>query len=215
MSKDPIDEGLSMGPLVTFEGIEGSGKSTQIGLVRKFLEKEGCPCLVTEEPGGNPLGEEIRRLVLNRGDLQIGPLTELFLFGADRAQHVVEALRPALEEGQVVLCDRFTDATVAYQGYGRGMDIGLIEEVNRWATDGLVPDLTILLDCPVEVGMVRSRGGDRFEREGYPFHQRVREGYLRIAQQEPQRVKVVSGEGEQGAIQEEILRILRPLLEMR
>ena len=115
----------------------------------------------------------------------------------------------------MVLCDRFTDATVAYQGYGRGVDVGLIEQVNRWATGDLMPDITILLDCPVELGMARAKGGDRFEREGYAFHQRVRDGYLRIAQQEPQRVKVVSGEGEEGMIQEEIRKVLRPLLARR
>lgn len=147
--------------------------------------------------------------------MRITPLAELFLFEADRAQHVTELLRPALDEGKVVLCDRFIDATLVYQGYGRGMDIGLIEDINRRATDGLMPDLTILLDCPVEVGMARARGEDRFEREGYQFHQRVREGYLRIAQQEPHRVKVVSGEGEVGVIQEEIREIILPLLDRR
>lgn len=204
-----------MGLLVTFEGIEGSGKSTQIELVREFLEEEGYPCMVTKEPGGSPLGGGIRQLLLERGDLRITPLAELFLFEADRAQHVTELLRPALDEGKVVLCDRFIDATLVYQGYGRGMDIGLIEDINRRATDGLMPDLTILLDCPVEVGMARARGEDRFEREGYQFHQRVREGYLRIAQQEPHRVKVVSGEGEVGVIQEEIREIILPLLDRR
>ncbi|MBW2039184.1 MAG: dTMP kinase [Deltaproteobacteria bacterium] len=204
-----------MGLLVTFEGIEGSGKSTQIGLVREFLEGEGYPCLVTKEPGGDPLGEVIKGILLEKGDLRIDPLAELFLFGADRAQHVAEVLRPALGQGRVVLCDRFIDATVAYQGYGRGVDIGLVEEVNRWTTGGLVPDVTILLDCPVEVGMSRAEGTDRFEREGYAFHQRVREGYLRIAHQEHQRIKVVSGEGEEGVIQEEIRRVLRPPLARR
>ncbi|UCC66101.1 MAG: dTMP kinase [Deltaproteobacteria bacterium] len=204
-----------MGLLVTFEGIEGSGKSTQIGLVREFLEGDGYPCLVTKEPGGAPLGEGISGILLGRDDLRISPLAEVFLFGANRAQHVAEILRPALKEGKVVLCDRFTDATVAYQGYGRGVDVGLIEQVNRWATGDLMPDITILLDCPVELGMARAKGKDRFEREGYTFHQRVREGYLRIAHQEPQRVKVVSGEGEEGMIQEEIRKVLRPLLARR
>ena len=204
-----------MGLLVTFEGIEGSGKSTQVGLAKEFLDGKGCSCLVTQEPGGVPLGEGIRMLVLERGDLRIDPVAELFLFGADRAQHVAEVLRPALEEGRVVLCDRFTDATVAYQGYGRGLDIGLIEEVNRWATGGLMPDLTILLDCSVEVGIARARGRDRFEREGSAFHQRVREGYLSIAQKEPRRVKVVSGEDEEGTVQEEIRKILSPLVASR
>ena len=201
------------GFFVTFEGIEGSGKSTQIGLVREFLEGNGWSCLMTREPGGAGLGEGIQTVVLDRIDLRIDPLAELFLFAADRVQHVAEVLRPALEEGRVVLCDRFTDATVAYQGYGRGVDKRVIEEVNRWATGGLSPDLTILLDCPVEVSMVRAQGMDRFEREGYEFHQRVRKGYLEIAREEPQRVKVVSGEGDERNVREEILRILSPLLE--
>jgi dTMP kinase len=203
------------GFFVTFEGIEGSGKSTQIGLVREFLEEKECPCLMTKEPGGVGLGEGIKMVVLDRIDLRIDPLAELFLFAADRVQHVTEVLRPALEEGRVVLCDRFTDATVAYQGYGRGVDVRLVEQVNRWATGGLIPDLTILLDCPVEVSMVRAQGMDRFEREGYEFHQRVREGYLQIARDEPQRVKVVSGEGDERNVLGEILRILSALLARR
>jgi dTMP kinase len=201
------------GILVTFEGIEGSGKSTQIGLAREYWEGEGYPCLVTKEPGGSPLGEEIRKILLDKRELRINPLAELFLIEADRAEHVAEVLRPALEKGQMILCDRYTDATIAYQGYGRGVDIGLIEKMNRWATGGLTPHCTIVLDCPVDLGMTRAQGEDRFEREAPAFHDRVREGYLRIAQQDPLRVRVISGTDEQGAIQEEILRIIRPLLE--
>lgn len=204
-----------MGHLVTFEGIEGSGKSTQIALARTHLEERGHPCLVTREPGGTPLGEEIRNCLLHKEELRIDPLTELFLIEADRMQHVAEVIKPALEEGRMVLCDRFTDATLAYQGYGRGVDRALIEEMNRRATNGIIPRCTILLDCSVEVGMGRAHGGDRFEREDHHFHQRVREGYLRIAQQEPQRVQVISGEGDQETIQEEIRRILNPLVEQR
>jgi dTMP kinase len=204
-----------MGILVTFEGIEGSGKSSQIALTRTYLEEEGYPCLVTREPGGAPLGEEIRSFLLDKEDLSIDPLAELFLIEADRAQHVTEVILPALEAGKMILCDRFTDATVAYQGYGRGMDMATIEEMNRQATGGLIPHCTILLDCSVAVGMARAGGADRFEREDHHFHQRVRAGYLRIAQQEPQRVQVVSGEGGQEAIQAEIQRILSPFMEGR
>jgi dTMP kinase len=205
----------TMGLLVTFEGIEGSGKSTQIELARGYAEEEGYPCLVTKEPGGTPLGEEIRNFLLDRGDLSIDPLAELFLIEADRAQHVAEVIRPALEEGRLILCDRYTDATIAYQGYARGLDITVISQMNQWATGGLTPQCTIVLDCPVEVGMARAKGVDRFEREDKKFHERVREGYLRIVREEPQRVKVVSGEGEQTAIQGEIRRIIRPLLDRR
>jgi dTMP kinase len=206
---------VQRGILVTFEGIEGSGKSTQIGLTRAYVEEQGYPCLVTQEPGGSPLGEEIRKILLNRKDLSIDPLAELLLIEADRAEHVAEVIKPALENGQVILCDRYTDATVAYQGYGRGVDIDLIMELNQWATQGLTPQCTIVLDCPVDVGMARAQGEDRFEQEGHAFHQRVREGYLQTAQQDPQRVRVVSGNGEQGAIQEAIRRIIRPLIDRR
>jgi dTMP kinase len=204
-----------MGILVTFEGIEGSGKSTQIALAERYLEQEGYPCLVTREPGDTPLGKEIRRFLLDKHDLRIDPLAELFLIEADRAQHIAEVIRPALEEGTVILCDRFTDATVAYQGYGRGVDVAFIEAMNRQATNGLMPQCTIVLDCAVEQGMARAQGEDRFEREDHLFHEKVRAGYLRIAQQEPQRVKVVSGEGTREEIQEEIRKILLPLMERR
>ncbi|OGP83600.1 MAG: dTMP kinase [Deltaproteobacteria bacterium RBG_16_54_11] len=203
------------GLLVTFEGIEGSGKSTQIELTRAFVEEQGYSCLVTKEPGGCPLGEEIRSFLLDRGDLRIDPLAELFLIEAGRTQHVAEVIRPALEKGRMILCDRYTDATIAYQGCGRGLDITVIEQMNRWATGGLTPHCTIVLDCPVEVGMARAQGEDRFEREDRTFHQQVREAYLRIARQEPGRVKVVSGQGEQSAIQGEIRRIIRPLFDRR
>ena len=204
-----------MGILVTFEGIEGSGKSTQIDLTEKYLEERGYPCLVTREPGGTPLGEEIRRFLLDKDDLRIDPLAELFLIEADRIQHVAEVIRPALEEGRMVLCDRFADATVAYQGYGRGMDLTFIEEMNLRATGGLIPQCTIVLDCSVKKGMARARGEDRFEREDHLFHEKVREGYLRIARQEPERVKVISAEGTQEAIQDEIRKILLPFVDGR
>jgi len=206
---------VPIGLLVTFEGIEGSGKSTQIGLTRAYVEEHGYPCLVTKEPGGSPLGEEIRSFLLDRGDLRIDPLAELFLIEAGRTQHVAEVIRPALDKGRVILCDRYTDATLAYQGYARGLDIAVIEQMNRWATGGLAPHCTIVLDCPVEVGMARAKGEDRFEREDHAFHQQVREGYLRIAREEPARVKVISSQGEQSEIQGEIRRIIRPLLDRR
>jgi dTMP kinase len=202
-----------MGIFVTFEGIEGSGKSTQIALASTYLEEKGYPCLVTREPGGTPLGVEIRNFLLDKKELSIDPLAELFLIEADRVQHVAEVIRPALEEGRMILCDRFTDATIAYQGYGRGVDMQLIAELNRRATGDLIPQCTILLDCSVDVGMARAQGKDRFEREDYFFHQQVRDGYLHIAQKEPGRVKVVSGEGEQEIIQEEIRSILLPLVD--
>ena len=204
-----------MGFLVTFEGIEGSGKTTQVGLTKTFIEEQGYPCLVTQEPGGVPLGDEIRRLLLDKGDLRIDPLAELFLLEANRTQHVAEVIRPALEKGLMILCDRYTDATIAYQGYGRGVAIPLIEEMNHVATGGLAPQRTVLLDCPVAVGMARAKGEDRFERENNTFHERVRAGYLNIVRQDPERVQVLSGDGAQMAIQERIRAIILPLVKRR
>ena len=204
-----------MGLLVTFEGIEGCGKTTQVGLTKAFIEEQGYPCLVTQEPGGVPLGQEIRRLLLDKTDLRIDPLAELFLLEANRAQHVAEVIRPALKKGLLVLCDRYTDATVAYQGAGRGVEASLIEQMNQAATGGLTPQMTILLDCPVAVGMARAKGEDRFEREDIAFHERVRKGYLQIARQEPQRVQVLSGEGTQMEIQERIRALILPLVQRR
>jgi dTMP kinase len=204
-----------MGLLVTFEGIEGSGKTTQVGLTKAFIEEQGYPCLATQEPGGVPLGHEIRRLLLDKDDVRIDPLAELFLLEANRAQHVVEVIRPALEKGLVILCDRYTDATIAYQGAGRGVEVTLIEQMNRTAIDGLTPQLTIILDCPVAVGMARAKGEDRFEREDTAFHERVRKGYLQIARQEPQRVQVLSAEGTQMEIQKQIRALVLPLIQRR
>ncbi|OGP91772.1 MAG: dTMP kinase [Deltaproteobacteria bacterium RBG_16_54_18] len=204
-----------MGLLVTFEGIEGCGKTTQVGLTKAFIEEQGYPCLVTQEPGGVPLGQEIRRLLLDKTDLRIDPLAELFLLEANRAQHVAEVIRPALKKGLLVLCDRYTDATVAYQGAGRGVEASLIEQMNQAATGGLAPQLTILLDCPVAVGMARARGEDRFEREDAAFHERVRKGYLQIARQEPQRLQVLSGEGTQMEIQQQIRGLILSLVQRR
>ena len=181
---------MQKGILITFEGIEGSGKSTHMRLAEEFLLQRGYALLCTYEPGGSPLGEGIRRLLLQRG-MALSPFAELFLFCADRAQHLEEVILPALQEGKVVLCDRFADSTTAYQGYGRGIDLKVIEEANMWATGGLRPHLTILLDCDPEVGLSRVGERDRLEGEDLSFHRRVKEGYLEIARREPERVKVV------------------------
>ena len=201
------------GVLITFEGIEGSGKSTHLHLAEEFLRAEGLPTVVTFEPGATPLGRELRQLLLS-ATLPLQHLAELFLFLADRAEHVRQVIKPALEAGKVVLCDRFVDSTTAYQGYGRGLDLAFVKEGNRRATGGIWPRLTILLDCEVEVGLARTRGVDRFEEEGVEFHKRVREGYLRIAEEEPLRVKVVdSSHRPKGDVQGEIRGILRGFLE--
>ncbi|MGB9628047.1 MAG: dTMP kinase, partial [Thermodesulfobacteriota bacterium] len=195
-----------MSLLITFEGVEGSGKTTQIQRLKKYLTKKGIPCKVTREPGGCSIGEKVRKILLNPDHRKMVPLSELLLYEAVRAQHVEEVIKPLLEKGVVVLCDRFYDATVAYQGYGRKIDLGLIQRLNRLSSQGIKPDVTFLLDCPSGVGLKRAirrdqiskkRKEDRFEREKVQFHHRVREGYLSIAKKEPFRVKIIdTREGE-------------------
>lgn len=183
------------GLFITFEGVEGAGKSSQIRRLAASLEKEGVSVLVTREPGGTPISERIRELLLERKHHKMVSTTELLLYAAARSQHVAERITPALEEGQTVISDRFGDATTAYQGHGRGLDLELIHRLNRVATGGLVPDLTIVLDVPVKVGLGRARRRrrtmDRLEVETLEFHQRVRDCYLAIAKQEPNRVEVI------------------------
>lgn len=184
------------GTLITFEGTDGSGKTTQLRRCAGRLEALGVPHMVTREPGGTSAGAAIRALVLERRAPGLAAETELLLYAADRAQHVRERLEPALASGLVVLCDRYTDATVAYQGRGRGLDAGLISELNRIATGGLSPDLTLLLDLPVDESLRRlaGRSGEaptRFDLEAREFHERVRRGYLEIAAAEPERVRLL------------------------
>ena len=185
-----------MACFVTFEGPEGSGKTTQAGMVAERLRRKSIPHVVTEEPGGAPLGVKIREVLLNRQSFSITPLAELFLFQAARCQHVETIIRPALQENKVVLCDRFTDATIAYQGAGRGLDKDVIHYLNRLAALSLQPDKTFLFDIPVAEGIRRafarmdgasSLREDRFENETLQFHQRVRNEYLSLARAEPER----------------------------
>ena len=184
------------GLLVTFEGVEGSGKSTQVARLRDYLASQGRAVEVTREPGGTPIGEAIREILLDPRNEDMTATTELLLYEAARAQHVAQRIRPALESGRIVLCDRFADSTTAYQGAGRVLAPQLVRRLHEVATNGVWPDLTVLVDVPSEVGLARvTQGGafDRLEREGLSFHQRVRAGFLRLAQEEPARVKVVDG----------------------
>ncbi len=181
-----------MALFITFEGGEGCGKSTQSRLLLKELEQQNVPAVLTHEPGGTALGNELRELLKRKRNSSVSPQAELFLFAASRAQLVAEVIRPALEEGKVVICDRFSHSTLVYQGYGRGLDLIMVERVNSIAIQNLKPDLTIFLDISPEQGLARKRSGkDRFELEDLSFHRRVREGYLKTAAAEPDRWLVV------------------------
>ena len=177
------------GILITFEGGEGCGKSTQARLLYQKLQQHNIPSLLTQEPGGTPLGNKIRSVLKVKRDFTISPLGELFLFAACRSQLIQDVIGPALDSGIVVVCDRFSDSTTVYQGSGRGLDLSLIDSVNTSATGGLKPDVTILLDVLPEQGLQRKRkiDRDRFDSEELSFHRRIREGYLNLAAGEPKR----------------------------
>ena len=201
---------------VTIEGGDGSGKSRQVGLLDEYLEARGVPRLLTREPGDTPLGKQLRKLLLEGRPDSLSDETELFLILADRAQHVREVVRPALGQGKLVVSDRYADSTLAYQGYGRGMDLEMLRRLNLVATGGTMPELTIVLDCPVEVALARAadrRDGqgareNRFEAEGIAFQRRVREGFLELAEAEPSRCVVVSTACPVMETQEEMRRII-------
>ncbi len=195
-----------MALFITFEGVEGSGKSFQARALYRKLSGLAIPALLTHEPGGTPPGERISRLLKWVQDTDISPLTELLLFNASRAQLVDEVIRPALESGQVVICDRFTDSTIAYQSYGRGLNLDTVRKTNNTATAGLKPDITILLDISVEAGFARKKDDkyDRFEREDIIFHGKVEAGYQALAKSEPERWLVIDG----GKSKEKIKKII-------
>jgi dTMP kinase len=187
--------GRGRGLLVTFEGIEGSGKSTHLRLLARGLRVAGHDVVETREPGGTALGRALRDLLLAPSDAPPEPLTELLLYCADRAQHAAQVIRPALAAGRIVLCDRFSDSTIAYQGYGRGLDLDTVRTLDARARAGLEPDLTFLLDCPAAAGLARaharSGAGDRFEQEALAFHEAVRRGFHTLAAAAPARYRVI------------------------
>ena len=203
---------------ITFEGGDGSGKTTQLKALESYLTARGKSCLSTREPGGTSLGEHIRQVLLEVGQQPITSATELFLYLADRAQHIHEVIIPALAQGKIVLCDRHTDSTLAYQGYGRGIDRGLLRSLNDIASQGIEPDLTLLFDCPVEIGLSRTaqrqskmtlgRSEDRFEREKIEFHERIRAGFLELARAEPSRFRIIDAAGSVEEVAQEIKNII-------
>lgn len=203
---------------ITFEGIEGCGKTTQIKRLAERLESLDIKFISTMEPGGTRIGRDIRRMLLDSRNCNLSPLAELILYEADRAQHVEEIIEPALYQGKWVICDRFFDATVAYQGSGRGIDMELIMTLNNKVTKGIRPDITLLLDCPPEIGIARALnrnntqehdGQDRFEKEEMEFHKKIRDAYLEISQKE-KRFSVIDATLSEDAVEEEIFKVIRP-----
>ena len=185
---------MKKGYFITFEGIDGSGKTTQLELAKDFLEEKGYDVIVTREPGALELGQKIRDILLNHKG-EVSDRCEMFLFLADRAQHVETLIKPAVESGKIILCDRYTDSTIAYQGYARGQDVELLTKLNNIAIRGLLPDLTLLYDTSVETAQTRvGKEKDRMESSGINFHKKVRQGYLTIQDENPERIKRINAD---------------------
>jgi dTMP kinase len=207
---------------ITLEGIEGCGKTTQINHLSTFFENRGQPCVVTREPGGTAIGKEIRSILLNPSSKDIVPKAELLLYMADRAQHIASLVKPCLAENKVVLCDRYFDATVVYQGFARGLDTRFIYELHRLILEDFKPDITLLLDLAPRIGLTRAwkqldngtRSGSesRFEEEALGFHKKVRAGYLELARREPERFRIIDASREESRVQEDIRDTLTEFL---
>jgi dTMP kinase len=207
---------MTPGRFITLEGIEGAGKSTVARIVCEWLATRSIPTRLTREPGGTPLAERVRQIVLERGSEQLSPVTETLLMFSARGIHVENLIRPALARGEWVVCDRFTDATRAYQGSGRGIDPSLIETLAAAVQVGLQPDCTLLLDLPPAAGLARARlrsgmAADRFEAETEAFFAKVRAGYLELAQREPHRIQIIDASVDLPAVQVQVIRVLEGL----
>jgi dTMP kinase len=209
------------GMFITFEGIEGSGKSTQIVLLENYLKSKGLHVVLTREPGGTAIGDQVRKILLDTANTALDPSAELLLYAASRAQHLHEVIGPALAAGKVVLCDRFSDATLAYQGHGRGLNIDMIRALDRIVTAGMLPDRTILFDIDPASGIARAHGRNRssgleaearFENEEITFHERVRQGYLALSRQEPGRIRIVDASLSPEKVQNAVRAIVAELL---
>jgi dTMP kinase len=198
---------------ITFEGSEGCGKSTQSKLLAAFLKRKGFDVVYIREPGGTKISEKIRQILLDAQNDSMAAATEMLLYMAARAQIVSEVIKPALLKGKVVICDRFLDSTLAYQGFGLGMDIGFIKKVGDFVTGGIKPDLTVFLDLPVHKGLKhREFIKDRIEQRSFNYHLRVRNGYLKLAHREPKRIKIVKLEKEKSITQEKIRALVLALI---
>lgn len=196
---------------ITLEGPEGSGKSTQIRRLAKRLESLGYPVITTREPGGTPIGDQIRQVLVRMENKELHPRTEILLFLAARAQLVEQLIKPSLRDGKIILCDRYGDSTLAYQGYGHGLDLDQLRQMLDFATDHLKPDLTILLDLDVKTGLMRKKAEDEWNRlDAYEvlFHERVREGYLNLAHEEPERWRIVDASQGIDAVQEDLFQLI-------
>jgi len=224
MSRNPSrSRSRRRGLFITFEGIEGSGKSTQCARLVKRLRELGYDVLETREPGGTPMAERIRTVLLahpsdTAGGEQVLAGTEALLILAARSQHLTHVVKPALQHGVLVVCDRFADSTLAYQGYGRGLAMPSLERLNRWVTRGLTPDLTLLFDCPVSMGLLRRRreaDQNRLDDEAREFHERVRQGFLALARRHPRRIRVLDGRGDPDAIAAQVEAIVLKCLKRR
>ena len=206
------------GVFITLEGIEGCGKSTQASRLAKRLREEGYRVVETREPGGTPLAERIRDVLLSSSAEPVVPECEAHLILACRSQHVAQVISPALQNGAIVICDRFSDSTLAYQGYGRGLDLSVLVRLNRFATGGLAPALTLLLDLPIATGLARRRreqDQNRLDREARSFYQRVRNGFLELAAEHPRRVKVIDATPDPDTVEREVAIIVMRFLEKR
>ncbi len=200
------------GYFITFEGIEGAGKSTQSVMLHNYLIEKNKNVILTKEPGGTETGKKIRQILLSHSDEIFPPLAELFLYEADRNFHIHNLIKPKIDQGYTVICDRFTDSTLAYQGYARGLDIDFVKEINSIASEGIKPDITFLIDIPVEEGLKRIqkiREKDRIEKEEIDFHKKLREGFLKIAEEERDRIVVLNGLEPPEKIFRQVIEILK------
>ena len=203
---------------ITLEGPEGSGKSTQIKRLAERLQALGYPVITTREPGGTPIGDQIRQVLVRMENQELHPRTEILLFLAARAQLVEQVVKPALRDGKIILCDRYGDSTLAYQGYGHGLDLEKLRQMLAFATDQLKPDLTILLDLDVRTGLLRKKAEDEWNRlDAYEvlFHERVREGYLKLAREEPERWRIVDAAQGIDTVQEDLFQLVLGAIENR